>query len=109
MLRAYRVKVDPAFSSRHDLRELAKESKLGAIVPERLFGLYAASLGAIAARWSNNHRYRTAAALLRKLKQSGLDRGIKGDALKENSRRAINAAIDLVNIGDQLWKKSSKS
>jgi hypothetical protein len=109
MLGAYRVKVDSEFSSRHDLRELAKESKLGAIVPQKSIGVYAASLGVIAARWSNNHRYRTAAAALRKLKQSGLDRGIKGDALKENARRAINAAIELVNIGDQLWKKSSKN
>jgi len=105
MLRAYRVKVDPEFSSRHDLRELAKESKLGTVVPAKLVGAYAASLGAVAARWSNSHRYRTAAAVLRKLKQAGLDRGIKGNALKENARRAINAAIDLVNMGDQLWKK----
>lgn len=103
VLRAYRVRVDPEFSSRHDLWELAAEARFADLVPG-LAEKYAADLGAVAVRWSNNHRFRTAAALLKYLKRAGLDRRVKGDVLKENSRRIVNAALDLVTLGARLWK-----
>jgi HEPN domain-containing protein len=104
ILRAYRVKVDPEFSSRHDLRELSKESKLLGLLPQSSAERYALCLGVVSIRWSNSHRYRTRDGVLRFLKRIRLDRGIKGDALKENTRRIFNAAVEIVNFGDRLWK-----
>jgi HEPN domain-containing protein len=104
MFRAYRFTFDPEFSSRHDLFELAKESKFGDKVPEGAYEKCMADLGAVATRWSNNHRFRSRAAILKYLKRAALDRRIKGDVLKENARRAINAAIDLIALGSRLWQ-----
>ena len=104
MFRAYRAKINPEFSSRHDLFELARESHFADHVPNPLAAQYAADLGVVAWRWSNSHRYRSEAALRKYLKRAGLDRGIKGDALKENARRAVESAIDLVKLGERLWK-----
>jgi hypothetical protein len=104
IFRAYRTLFDPEFSSRHNLSELAKEARFSEVVPERLREKYAADLGAVVARWSNNHRYRPEATMRRYLKKAKLDRGIKGDFLKENARRIVNAALSLVTLGDQLWK-----
>ena len=105
MFRAYRCQYDPEFSSRHDLYELAKESRFAERVPDALFAKYAADLGVVGARWSNAHRYRSEAALRRYIKRVKLDRGVKGDALKENARRIINAAFDLVTLGARIWKR----
>jgi hypothetical protein len=104
MFRAYRAKVDPEFSSRHDLSELARESQIADHVPNALAARYAADLAVVAWRWSNSHRYRSDAAVRKFLKRAGLDRGIKGDALKENAHRAVNSAVDLVKLGERLWK-----
>jgi hypothetical protein len=104
MFRAYRARIDPEFSSRHDLIELAKESRIAEHVPAAMGEKYAADLGVVAWRWSNSHRYRSEAAVRKYFNRAGLDRGIKGDALKENARRLVNSAIDLVKLGDRLWK-----
>ncbi|HEX5242268.1 MAG TPA: hypothetical protein VFW23_03320 [Tepidisphaeraceae bacterium] len=104
MFRAYRGRFDPEFSSRHDLYELAKESRFASHVPDSLFAKYAADLGVVAARWSNSHRYRSEIALRKYIKRVKLDRGVKGDALKENARRIINSAFELVTLGAQIWK-----
>lgn len=103
MLRAYRATVNPEFSSRHDLAELARESQFADRVPGALWEKYTGDLGDLVLRWSNNHRYRSAVALRKFLKKARLDRGIKGDFLKENARIAINAAIALIKLGEQLW------
>lgn len=105
MFRAYRTRLDPVFDSRHDLFELAKAAKFAESVPRRLEAKYVSDLGIVATRWSNNHRYRTEHVLRRILKRSRFDRGIKGDFLKENARIMLNAATDLVTLGDRLWKK----
>lgn len=104
MFRAYRFRFDPEFSSRHDLFELAKDSKFGDKVPAGAYEKFMADLGAVATRWSNNHRFRSKAAILKYLKRAGFDRRIKGDVLKENARRAVNAAINVIALGRRLWQ-----
>jgi len=103
MFRAYRCKVNQEFSSRHDLYALATEARFASHVPELYSASYAADLGIVAATWSNSHRYRSEAALRRFIKRGKLDRGIKGDALKENARRTVNAALGLVSLGARIW------
>ena len=109
MFRAYRMAISPEFSSRHDLSELAKESRFAERVPAALQERYAALLGSVAVRWSNNHRYRSEAAMRSFFKRAHLDRKIKGDFLKENARIIINASVELVAIGDRAWKSSSST
>ena len=39
-------------------------------------------------------------------KRRKLDRGIRGDPLKELSRRIYDAAMEIVTLGTQRWKIS---
>lgn len=103
IFRAYLVKLNPEFDSRHDLKALATDSRFADSIPDRLQEEFAANLGMIAARWSNNHRFRSDDACLKYLNRAGLYRGVKGDVLKENTRKAINAAIAIVFLGDRRW------
>jgi HEPN domain-containing protein len=104
ILRAYRSKIDPEFDSRHDLYELAIAARFAENVTERSRERYDANLGAVASRWSNNHRFRSEAALRARYKRAKLDRGVQGDFLKENVRRLINAAMEVVTLGATRWK-----
>ncbi|HEX4124060.1 MAG TPA: hypothetical protein VHY37_04975 [Tepidisphaeraceae bacterium] len=104
MLRAYRMKIDPRFESRHDLSRLAEEAKFEKRVPWEKMSQFSSDMSTLSLRWSNAHRYRSSQALLRRLKKSGLCRGIRGDALKENARKCVNASVSLVTLGELLWK-----
>jgi hypothetical protein len=103
LFRAYRAKIDPMFSARHNLYALANEARFADCVPQRLAEKYAADLGAVATRWSNSHRYRSEDATRKYLNRAGLFKGIKGDVLKENARKAINAATGIVTLGARRW------
>ena len=107
LFRAYRARLNPEFSSRHNLTELAKAARFAEHVPARLAQVYAASLATVAVRWNNAHRYRSGAAMLRYYNRVGLYDRIRGDVLKENARLVINAAADLVNLGVRRWTSSS--
>jgi len=109
LFRAYRTRIDPSFSSRHNLTELAKECRFAEHVPGRLFDEYTANLATVALRWNNAHRYRSGSVMLRYLNRNGLFKGIRGDVLKENARQVINSATDLVNLGVRRWKNSSNT
>ncbi len=104
ILKGYKMRLEPTFDSRHNLYKLWKESGFSAIIPHRHAERYGNTLTDIAIRWSNSHRYRSENALRTFLKRGKLDRGIKGDFVKENARRAVNAATDLVTIGILRWK-----
>ncbi len=103
IFRAYRHKIDPEFDARHDLLRLYKISKFVEVVPAARVEEYAAHVGTVAVQWSNNHRYRAEKALRTYLKRAQLDRGMKGDFLKELTRRCVNAATEIVIFGVQKW------
>jgi HEPN domain-containing protein len=109
MLRAYRVRIDPVFDARHDLQRLFEDAHFGHGLDEQRLMAAWSGLATVVARWSNDHRYRGEEALRRYLKRAALDRGIKGDFLKENARRIISAATELVSIGVQRWNHSLNS
>ena len=109
MLRAYRVRVDPAFDARHDLRQLLTASGLENYVPEKRRAEVAAALGDVWSRWKNDYRYASDDRVLRYLRDRGLTLGIKGDQvgqLKENSRRVFEKAHELVGLGEARWKNT---
>lgn len=66
---------------------------------------YDAALADVIVRWRNNHRFRSLAAVRRFLKGLKLDRGIRGDFVKENARQVSSSAITLVGLGVQRWRK----
>ena len=107
MLRAYRVRIDPQFDARHDLPQLLTASGLQDYVPEKRRAEVAAALGDVWSRWKNDYRYASDDRVLRDLRDKGLTMGIKGDQqgqLKENSRRVLEKALELVGLGAARWK-----
>jgi hypothetical protein len=106
ILRAYRLRVDPEFDSRHDLRRLLSASGLQAYVPEKRRADVGAALGDVWARWRNDYRYASDDRVLRDLRARGLTLGIRGDPLKENSRLVFEKAHELVGLGVARWKNT---
>lgn len=103
VFRAYIQRRTNEFDSRHNLYELARTSSFVDRVPLSHVAEYTRAVSEVAGRWANSHRYRSSAAMQAYLKRMKLDRGIRGDALKENARRIINAANALVELGATLW------
>ena len=106
ILRAFARNKAKEFDGRHDLRQLLKSAEL----LERFVGAkqrvaISASLGEVWARWKNNYRYIGEDRLRVELKRLSLDRGLKGDVLKENARVALENATTVVNKGTFQWKK----
>jgi hypothetical protein len=109
MLRAYRLRIDPEFDARHDLRQLLTTSGLQDYIPGKRRAEVAAALGDVWSRWKNDYRYASDDRILRDLRDRGLTLGIKGDQpgqLKENSRRVFEKAHELVGLGEARWKNT---
>jgi hypothetical protein len=104
ILRAYQVRRNPEFDARHDLHHLYRSSKLELLLPQSRATEYGELLGTVTARWNNNHRFRSRDAYARWLKRLKLDRGIKGDYVKENTRRLLHGATQLIHVGLKQWQ-----
>ena len=109
LFRAYRFRFDPEFDARHDLHALYRASRFDALIPEGVKTEVSAALSEVILRWNNDYRFRSAASLRTHLRKAGLSRSIKGDFVKESSRRITEAAFRIVNLGVSLWNRSSKS
>ncbi|MBI4955736.1 MAG: hypothetical protein HY908_27200 [Myxococcales bacterium] len=104
VLRAFAREEADTFDGRHDLQRLMKAATLERFVGEKQREAMSAALGEVWARWKNTYRYAPQARLRRELKRLDLDRGIRGDALKENARVALENALTIVNKGTFQWK-----
>jgi HEPN domain-containing protein len=107
LLRAYRFRVDPQFDERHDLYELFRAAQFDRIISEERRPEIVASLTEVARRWNNDFRFRSEASVRSYLKASRLDRGIRGNFLKESSRIIVRAALQIVDLGVSQWDRSS--
>jgi HEPN domain-containing protein len=105
LLRAYRYRLSKTFDERHDLTEIFNNSGFRDIVPDNQRDRIGAALGDVVSRWQNDHRYRSEESLRRYLRKKKLNVKVKGDFVKENSRRIVNAAWDLVSIGATAWSR----
>jgi hypothetical protein len=105
VLRAFAVADSPEFDGRHDLSRLLKAATLERFVGEKQRETIASHLGTVWARWKNNYRYLGEDRLRTEIRQLHLDRGLKGDALKENARMTLESALAIVNKGTFQWKK----
>ena len=104
LLRAYIVRSDPILEAAHDLLMLLRASKLRLLITAIEGQLIYESIAVLSRRWKNELRYTSNHRLRRRLKKLKLDRGIRGDYLKENCRIAIDMATKVLRIGVEKWK-----
>ncbi len=101
ILRAYQYRLSPVFSGRHDLQILYSSAGFASIVPQENQEAVGAALSEVSRRWSNSHRYRSEAALRLFLRRANL--GGTGKFVRESSRKIVNAATLVVEIGAVKW------
>lgn len=106
VLRAFALERTNEFDARHDLPSLMQVAALNQVMGSKAREDIAVALGEVWARWRNNYRYASDRRIRSDLKRRKLDRGIKGDALKENARIALEYALAIVNKGRFQWNKS---
>ena len=106
LFRAYRCRIDKTFDERHCLQELAKAGRFFSIVPPGQSQRISAALSVIVSQWQNGHRYRSEASFRRFLVDLRLYLGIRGDIVKENTRRVVDAAFEIITLGVMRWTNS---
>lgn len=105
LLRAYLLRISPEFDSRHDLYQLARESRFFDLVPSELQREYGRKFTMLNLRWRSNHRYATEEQWRKYLSGLKADFSMKGERAKNNSRTVLNIAYDIVSLGDNKWKR----
>lgn len=108
IFRAYSYRYDKDFDCRHDLRVWYDAARFDNIVPKPKRADIAAALSVITTHWSNNQRYCSAKSLRAYFKLAQLDRGLRGDFVKELCRRTVDASFEIVTLGDHQWNKPFK-
>ena len=103
MFRAYAVRYGAAFDGRHDLSkwfELARFDQVSD--PSRLESI-AAAYNRVTLQWNSSQRYYSEGFLKAYFRNKELDRGIKGNAVKELTRRIVESAFEVVTEGKLRW------
>jgi HEPN domain-containing protein len=116
LLRAFKLKRDPTFDERHDLLRLFHSCGMldvdEAILHEQGLSLHEArrfvrerhaAVVAVCTLWANDYRFASEDRLRSHLKRIRLDRGVRGDYLKENTRKLLTAAGKLIDMGVAQW------
>lgn len=103
LFRAYRARRGLPFRSDHPLRPLSEEAGFPELVPLSQRERFDTALSDLIMRWHNSHRFRSNDSIRRFLKSRKLDRGIRGDFLKENARLLSSGTIEMVFLGAQQW------
>lgn len=104
LLRAYIFRLEPKLETGHNLQLLWTASALRSLVAPAESLQIDTTIQDLASRWRNDLRYTSNDRLRRRLKRSKLDRGIRGDFLKENCRIAIETATNIIQIGATKWQ-----
>ena len=116
MLKAFITRKSKSFDGRHDLMLLLDESGLlqsnhPAGLDDRSFELlkreFGGAIQTVNRLWNNSLRYASETRMRSYLHDMGFDRGIKGDALKENLRRLLEASSRIIDKGVILWETPS--
>jgi HEPN domain-containing protein len=104
LLRAYIFRLEPKLEAAHNLRMLFTASRIHALTTQVEHDQIGSAISDLFKRWRNDLRYTSNDRLRRHLKKDKLDRGVRGDFLKENCRIAIEAANTIIKIGAPKWK-----
>ena len=106
LLLAYQTRANPVFESRHDLRNLLRESGMSGFIRPKDRRKLSVQIGDVWVRWKNNYRFASHARLTSEFRRLNLDRDIRGEILKPNSDIIINNAGDIINMG--VRRRTSK-
>ena len=119
LLRAFKSLRTDQYDERHDLRQLFSHSHILQFNEEYLErrGLservvesaqdMRAWLDEIYGLWANDYRYASEKRLKSELISMGKISGVRGDVLKANANKLLNAADNLVERGVIIWKNLS--
>ncbi len=108
MLRAYRLRIDRKFDSRHDLRELAKNARFYDLVPSQQQIEYGVKFALLNERWRSNQRYMSEKQLKKYLSDLYADFDKRGDRFKNNSKAVYDLAFDIVSLGELKWNSKRR-
>lgn len=108
LFRAFRAKKGMPFRSDHSLDGLSEDAGFPDALPQADRQRFVVTLAEVINRWRNSHRFRSNEALRRFLKGLKLDRGIRGDYVKENARIASSGALEVIAIGIRQWQRKYK-
>ena len=108
ILRAYSNHLDATFDARHDLRRWYEKSGLESVVSTKQRAEISTALSIVSSQWNNSQRYYSIELYRAEIKQAKLDRSIKGDPVKEVTRRTVDAALEIVVVGEAQWKNFLK-
>jgi hypothetical protein len=116
LLRAFKGRRDPRFDERHDLLRLFAASGMLHTDSDKLRAkgwtddqidshrrTLQVAVNEIVRVWANNYRFASEERLRAYLKQVTGYQKIKGDYLKEISRRFLSSAQEFMNKGVLLW------
>jgi hypothetical protein len=105
LFRAFRAQKGLAFRSDHSLEALSRDAGFPGLIPSADRTRFDAALVDMILGWQNSHRFCSENAIRTYIKRRGLDRGVKGDAVKELARRLSSGAVELVQLGVMQWTK----
>jgi hypothetical protein len=110
MLRAYATRNNPRLwdTAHHDLRIWYKEARFDLIVPNSKREIIGTARSELQTHWTNRQRYSSLELLRAEFKDKKLDRGIRGDAMKELTKQTKDAASEIVLLGEAQWMNSKK-
>jgi hypothetical protein len=118
LLRAFKGLRDPTFDERHDLLRLFAASGMMHIDWERLrrngwsdakidehLRVLRVAVNDVVRLWANNYRFASEERLRSHLKQiTGYQRRIRGDYLKEQTRKFLESAQRFITMGVFQWR-----
>ncbi len=104
-LRAYLRLLTDEFTSRHDLRLLARESRFLSIVPRGLEDKFYADFEQLNLRGQSNHRFYSKRQLLDHMNLINAGFNEKGERWKNLSRVNCNLADNIIRQGEANWNK----
>lgn len=108
MLRAYAVRNGAMFDGRHDLNKWFELARFDEVISEARSEAVSLSYNVVFAQWSSTQRYYSDGFLRAFFRNARLDRGIKGNPVKEMSRRIVEASLAVVDEGTARWKTWKK-
>lgn len=104
MFRAYAVRNGVPFDARHDLRQWFISARFDEVIARSRAETVSASYNTVVTQWNSAQRYYSTGFLRAYFRNARLDLGIKGDVVKELSRRIVEAALEVVTEGILRWK-----
>ena len=108
MFRAYAVGNGTQFEGRHDLSKWFELARFDEVIAPQRSQAVSEAYSTILVQWNSVQRYYSLGFLRAYFRNAHLDRGVRGDVVKELSRRASEAAFIVVNEGTVRWTNWNK-